>query len=61
MLLWIGWLLAVGSPLAPPPLTVVKVKLYSRPGNMAATMQPVRCVCVTDSGSGGVHCRLKLS
>lgn len=59
-LFWIGWLLAVGKPLAPPPLMVSTVKLYWRPGNIPPTMRPVRWVCVTNSWSGGVHCRTKL-
>lgn len=43
-LLSTGWLMTVGSPLAPPPLTVTMVKLYRRPGNMPARRRVVSCV-----------------
>lgn len=59
--LWIGWLVTVGPPLAPPPLMVATVKLYARPGNIPPRTRLVRSTCVTDRRSGGVHCRLKLS
>lgn len=60
-LVWIGRLLAVGPPLAPPPLTVITVKLYCRPGNIPPTIRLVRRVCAMDKGSSGAHCKVKLS